>query len=58
MVVRRLHEKKFQPNFSFDYFTDDDNRLIGLFWCDDQCKRNYHVFGDVISFDATYRSNK
>ncbi|XP_035842284.1 protein FAR1-RELATED SEQUENCE 5-like [Helianthus annuus] len=55
MVVRHLDEKKTaQPNFSYDYFTDEDNRLKGLFWCDDQAKRNYHVFGDVISFDATY----
>ncbi|XP_035829957.1 protein FAR-RED IMPAIRED RESPONSE 1-like [Helianthus annuus] len=59
MVVRHLDEKKHsQPNFSYDYFTDGDNRLKGLFWCDDQAKRNYHVFGDVISFDATYRSKK
>ncbi|XP_022014754.1 protein FAR1-RELATED SEQUENCE 5-like [Helianthus annuus] len=59
MVVRHLDEKsQSQPNFSYDYFTDEENRLKGLFWCDDQAKRNYHVFGDVISFDATYRSNK
>ncbi|XP_022014855.1 protein FAR1-RELATED SEQUENCE 5-like [Helianthus annuus] len=39
MVVRYLHEKKqSQPNFSYNYFTDDDYRLKGLFWCDDQCK--------------------
>ncbi|XP_021979769.2 protein FAR1-RELATED SEQUENCE 5-like [Helianthus annuus] len=59
MVVKHLNEKKHsQPNLSYDYITDEDNRLKGLFWCDDQAKRNYHVFGDVISFDATYRSNK
>ncbi|XP_022023459.1 protein FAR1-RELATED SEQUENCE 5-like [Helianthus annuus] len=59
MVVKHLNEKKHsQPNFSYDYITDEDNRLKGLFWCDDQAKRNYHVFGDMISFDATYRSNK
>ncbi|XP_022041113.1 protein FAR1-RELATED SEQUENCE 5-like [Helianthus annuus] len=55
MVVKHLTEKKnSQPNFSYDYITDEENRLKGLFWCDDQAKRNYHVFGDVISFDATY----
>ncbi|XP_022014061.2 protein FAR1-RELATED SEQUENCE 5-like [Helianthus annuus] len=59
MVVRHLNEKKHsQPNFSYDYFTYEENRLKGIFWCDDQAKGNYHVFGDVISFDATYRSNK
>ncbi|XP_022007900.1 protein FAR1-RELATED SEQUENCE 5-like [Helianthus annuus] len=55
MVVKHLNEKKHsQPNFSYYYITDEENRLKGLFWCDDQAKRNYHVFGDVISFDVTY----
>ncbi|XP_021975296.1 protein FAR1-RELATED SEQUENCE 5-like [Helianthus annuus] len=47
-----------KPNFSYVYITDEENRLKGHFWCNDQAKRNYHVFGDVISFDATHRSNK
>ncbi|XP_035832024.1 protein FAR1-RELATED SEQUENCE 5-like [Helianthus annuus] len=59
MVVKHLNEKKHsQPNFSYGYITNEVNRLKGLSWCDDQAKRNYHVFGDVISFDAMYRSNK
>ncbi|KAJ0856894.1 putative MULE transposase domain, FHY3/FAR1 family [Helianthus annuus] len=53
-----MKKKHSQPNLSYDYITDEENRLKGLFWCDDQAKHNYHVFGDVISFDATYRSNK
>ncbi|XP_022040008.1 protein FAR1-RELATED SEQUENCE 2-like [Helianthus annuus] len=49
MVVRHLNERNHsQPNFSYDYITDEENRLKGLFWCDDQAKRNYHVFGDTI----------
>ncbi|KAJ0435896.1 putative MULE transposase domain, FHY3/FAR1 family [Helianthus annuus] len=48
-------KKQSQPNLSYDYFTDEDNRLN---WCDDQAKRNYYVFGDVISFDTMHRSNK
>ncbi|XP_035843671.1 uncharacterized protein LOC110920337 [Helianthus annuus] len=31
MVVRHLDEKKSQPNFSYDYFTDEENPLKGLF---------------------------
>ncbi|XP_022003127.1 protein FAR1-RELATED SEQUENCE 5-like [Helianthus annuus] len=58
MVMRHLDEKQFQPNFSYDFFTHEENHLKALFWFDDQCKCNYHVFGDVVSFDATYRSNK
>ncbi|XP_022003885.1 protein FAR1-RELATED SEQUENCE 5-like [Helianthus annuus] len=41
-----------------DVGANEENRLKGLFWYEDQDKRNYHVFGDVISFDATYHSKK
>ncbi|KAK1411339.1 hypothetical protein QVD17_37887 [Tagetes erecta] len=38
-----------------------DNRAVftvGLFWSDGESKWNYQVFGDIMSFDATYRSNR
>ncbi|XP_022003796.2 protein FAR1-RELATED SEQUENCE 5-like [Helianthus annuus] len=59
MVVRRLIRKKeCSPGFTYDYVIGDDRRLKGLFWADEQSKTNYTVFGDIVSFDATYRSNK
>ncbi|GKA57829.1 FAR1-related sequence 5-like protein [Tanacetum coccineum] len=36
----------------------DTKQLVGLFWADAQAKRNYTAFGDVVSFDATFRSNR
>ncbi|GJR04055.1 FAR1 DNA binding domain, zinc finger, SWIM-type, MULE transposase domain containing protein [Tanacetum coccineum] len=36
----------------------DDDRLVGLFWADEEAIRNYATFGDIVSFDATFRSNK
>ncbi|XP_047949060.1 protein FAR1-RELATED SEQUENCE 5-like [Salvia hispanica] len=32
-------------------------KLTGLFWVDAISRRNYHMFGDVISFDSTYNTN-
>ncbi|GJR17731.1 hypothetical protein Tco_0966258 [Tanacetum coccineum] len=29
-----------------------------MFWADDQAKQYYDAFGDVVSFDATFRSNR
>lgn len=59
MVVEMLLRKKeFNPGFTMKYFTDDTNSLAGLFWADDEAKLNYFTFGDVVSFDATFRSNK
>ncbi|KAL4556701.1 hypothetical protein LXL04_034858 [Taraxacum kok-saghyz] len=32
--------------------------LSGLFWADEEGKRNYMTFADAVGFDATYRTNK
>ncbi|XP_021986627.1 protein FAR1-RELATED SEQUENCE 5-like [Helianthus annuus] len=59
MVVQRLTlKKKYNPDFSCDYFTTDEGNLGGLFWADEVMKHNFIMFGDVVAFDATYRSNK
>ena len=59
MIVSRLNDKKkYLPDYSFEYSTDSNNALTGLFWADALCKRNYMEFGDVISFDATFNTNK
>ena len=53
-----MDKKKFLPDFSFEYSVDQKNALTGLFWADALCKRNYMEFGDVVSFDATFNTNK
>ncbi|XP_071741266.1 protein FAR1-RELATED SEQUENCE 5-like [Rutidosis leptorrhynchoides] len=58
MIDMLKNRKESCPNFSFEYFTDENNILGGFFWADDHAKRNYSAFGDVVSFDATFRSNK
>ncbi|KAK1359958.1 hypothetical protein POM88_044432 [Heracleum sosnowskyi] len=45
-------------NFRFEYKTDANNHLTQLFWANGVGRRNFEVFGDVVSFDATYRTNK
>ncbi|XP_071719821.1 protein FAR1-RELATED SEQUENCE 5-like [Rutidosis leptorrhynchoides] len=58
MVDMLTQRKKCLPNFSFEYFVDDKGVLGGFFWADEYAKRNYSAFGDVVSFDATFRTNK
>ncbi|XP_022007451.1 protein FAR1-RELATED SEQUENCE 5-like [Helianthus annuus] len=59
MVINRLTDKKqFMVDYSFFHSVDENKRLTGLFWADGLCKRNYAEFGDVISFDATFKTNK
>ncbi|XP_022039354.1 protein FAR1-RELATED SEQUENCE 5-like [Helianthus annuus] len=58
MAVQRLMKKKlYLPNFSCEFYCDEKGALAGLFWADEEMKLNYEVFGDVMSFDATFRTN-
>ncbi|XP_062114475.1 protein FAR1-RELATED SEQUENCE 12-like [Humulus lupulus] len=37
--------------------TDEDDLLTNIFWADARMKESYYNFGDVVSFDTTYRKN-
>ncbi|XP_076921481.1 protein FAR1-RELATED SEQUENCE 5-like [Bidens hawaiensis] len=59
MVVQRLSEKKnCCDGYSFEYTVNTKGELDHLFWADDISKKNYLAFGDIISFDATFKTNK
>ncbi|XP_035835872.1 protein FAR1-RELATED SEQUENCE 5-like [Helianthus annuus] len=45
------------PNFYFDY-TVSNGKLSSVFWADEISKLNYKAFGDVLTFDATYSTNR
>ncbi|KAD4180254.1 hypothetical protein E3N88_28845 [Mikania micrantha] len=45
------------PNFLSEYSVVD-GELRCAFWADAVSKANYKEFGDVMSFDATYHTNK
>nr|GEV45997.1 protein FAR1-related sequence 5-like [Tanacetum cinerariifolium] len=53
MINRKLHVLE----FSFEHHVLHDE-LVSRFWADDTMKCNYVVFSDVVSFDATFRTNK
>ncbi|RYQ79720.1 hypothetical protein Ahy_Scaffold1g106590 isoform B [Arachis hypogaea] len=40
------------------YTRTADDRLGSLFWVDGEMMSDYQLFGDVMAFDSTYRSNK
>ncbi|XP_074318510.1 protein FAR1-RELATED SEQUENCE 5-like [Silene latifolia] len=44
--------------FYFDYDLDDDGSLRRAIWADDTARDNYKIFGDAVSFDPTYSTNK
>ncbi|KAL2480564.1 Protein FAR1-RELATED SEQUENCE [Abeliophyllum distichum] len=51
-------EKEKNPNFFFDYETDEENKFVRCFWADCESRRSYAYFGDIVVFDTTYHTNK
>ncbi|XP_074271475.1 protein FAR1-RELATED SEQUENCE 5-like [Silene latifolia] len=47
-----------RPDFYFDYDVDVDGSLRRAIWADGIARRNYSVFGDAVSYDPTYSTNK
>nr|XP_043625552.1 protein FAR1-RELATED SEQUENCE 5-like [Erigeron canadensis] len=45
------------PGFAFEYKVDN-SELHSLFWADNVARCNYEEFSDIMSFDATYRTNR
>ncbi|XP_076943418.1 protein FAR1-RELATED SEQUENCE 7-like [Bidens hawaiensis] len=59
MVVQRLSGKKNScDGYSFEYTVNTNGELDRLFWADEISKKKYLSFGDIISFDATFKTNK
>ncbi|XP_031104698.1 protein FAR1-RELATED SEQUENCE 5-like [Ipomoea triloba] len=44
--------------FWFEYDVDEGDKLSRVFFADAVSRKNFSLFGDVVSFDGTYRTNK
>jgi len=59
MFVGQLERKKeVNPAFFYDFMVDEQGRLVRVFWVDALCRKNYGIFGDVVSVDSTYTTNQ
>ncbi|XP_057730202.1 protein FAR-RED ELONGATED HYPOCOTYL 3-like [Arachis stenosperma] len=50
--------KEINPNFFYAIDVDDANKFRTALWVDARCRASYEYFGDVVSFDTTYRRNR
>ncbi|XP_052622196.1 protein FAR1-RELATED SEQUENCE 1-like [Lactuca sativa] len=58
MIVNTMNDRRAHyPNYTFEFNCQDDV-LDCMFWADEIEKAYYVEFGDVVSFDATFRTNK
>ena len=46
------------PGFYYAIEKDDQMRVRSIFWMDAMCVMNYKLFGEYISFDTTFSTNK
>ena len=45
-------------DFYFSVDLDEDGRLKNVFWADNRCRQAFKEFGDVVTFDTTYLTNR
>ncbi|KAL4327861.1 hypothetical protein AHAS_Ahas13G0142400 [Arachis hypogaea] len=50
--------KELNPNFFFEIDVDDNHSLRNVFWADAMCRAAWECFGDVVTFDTTYKTNR
>ncbi|XP_056695118.1 protein FAR1-RELATED SEQUENCE 5-like [Spinacia oleracea] len=46
------------PNLFFRFRLDEKGKLRSLFWRDSMMMEDYGIFGDIVVFDTTYRTNR
>lgn len=46
------------PAFFYAVQGDEDQCTSNIFWADPKARTNYTFFGDTVTFDTTYRSNR
>uniref|UniRef100_A0A803MUZ0 Protein FAR1-RELATED SEQUENCE n=1 Tax=Chenopodium quinoa TaxID=63459 RepID=A0A803MUZ0_CHEQI len=51
-------EQSEDPNFFFRVKFDKEGRICNIFWRDSMMLEDYRIYGDVLVFDTTYRTNR
>lgn len=57
-LLEFLSDKSNEPLFYWNVQLDDDGRLVNFFLRDFRCAFDYEDFGDVLSVDTPYRTNR
>lgn len=49
---------RMDPNFFHEIEVDSEEMVTNIFWADGRMRLDYDCFGDAITFDTTFRTNK
>ncbi|XP_015949654.1 protein FAR1-RELATED SEQUENCE 5-like [Arachis duranensis] len=58
MIRYFMRMRDINPNFFFAVDVNENKKFKSAIWVDARCRASYEYFGDVVSFDTTYRRNK
>ncbi|KAK9668709.1 hypothetical protein RND81_13G080100 [Saponaria officinalis] len=58
LVDKFCKQKNVEPEFFFRFQIDNDNRLTSIFWRDSMMREDFEVYGDVMVYDTTQRTNE
>ncbi|XP_019162011.1 PREDICTED: protein FAR1-RELATED SEQUENCE 5-like [Ipomoea nil] len=58
LISKYLDLKSDYDDMYFEYEANENDQLARVFWADGMARKQYSVFGDVVSFDATYKTNR
>ncbi|XP_031116728.1 protein FAR1-RELATED SEQUENCE 5-like [Ipomoea triloba] len=58
ILAKYRQKKEVCPKMYFEYDVDEYDHLCRVFWADPEARRNFARFGDAMSFDATYSTNR
>ena len=50
--------KAINGEFFYDIQVDKDKSIKNIFWSNTSCQRAYQDFGDCVTFDTTYKTNR
>ena len=58
-MLKYFRDKKNEnPAFEYDMQLDCDENIANIFWADARMIIDYAHFGDVVTFDTTFGTNK
>jgi hypothetical protein len=50
--------KEEDPRFYYNFQLGDGKKVLSIFWSDGNSRRMYEMYGDCLSFDTTYKTNR
>ncbi|XP_015949854.1 protein FAR1-RELATED SEQUENCE 5-like [Arachis duranensis] len=53
-----MRMKELNPNYFYTVNINEDNKFTSAVWVDARCRASYEYYGEVVSFDITYSTNR